>query len=85
MIIGPRCLMNAFYLFLSYCSRGMELMAWNEHFVKRTNRVTHNDSDHQVQWGLRKMLSGACNDEGSEKEGTLEMREGVFLIASLGR
>lgn len=43
------------------------------------------DSDHQMQRGLRKMLSGAWNDEVSEKEGTLEMREGSFLIASLGR
>lgn len=60
-------------------------MGWNRHFVKCTNRATCNNSGHQMQRGLRKMSSGACDDKASEKEGTLEIREGSFLTVPLGR
>ena len=42
-------------------------------------------SGHEIQGGLRKMLSGVSNDKVSEKEGTLEIRKGNFLIVHLGR
>lgn len=42
-------------------------------------------SGHGMQWGLRKMPLGAWNDKVSEKKGTLESREGNFLLVPLGR
>lgn len=44
MIIGPGCLMNAFYLFPELLFSGMETMGCTGHFVKRTNRATCDDS-----------------------------------------
>lgn len=41
-------------------------------------------SGHGMQGGLRKMLLGVCNGKVSEKEGTLEIRKGNFLIVHLG-
>lgn len=68
MIIGPGCLMNAFYPIPELLFLGIELMGWNGHFVNGTNRATCNDFWPWDAMGSQKDAVGGCNDKVSVRK-----------------
>ena len=75
MIIGLGCLMNAFYLFLSYCSLGSSWWAGTGTLLTAQTELLAMISGHGMQWdamGSQKDAVGGCNGKVSAKEGALE-------------
>lgn len=80
MIIGPGCLMNAFYLFLSYCSLGSSWWAGTGTLLTAQTELLAMISGHGMPWGSQKDAVGGCNDKVSVKERTLEIDQKRQLL-----
>lgn len=80
MIIGPGCLMNAFYLFPELLFSGMEPMGCSGHFVKCTNRAACDDSGHPEKARSQRCRWTLIRSSVWKGGGHLVVGEGISLL-----